>query len=165
MRLVADTAKAHGPFAAVVLLRDNGAYGRFDKELFAPLVPDLKIVACVNARYSELDLEWFSRNKVYVTSTVDAFTRPTADITMFLILAVLRDTSNFERNVRLGGWRNVTSPPRDPYGLKLGIIGMGKVGKVGLYDRFCSIYNNFLNWLATACCQKGKGLWHDYSIP
>ena len=130
VKAVADAVKTSGPFDAVLILMGSGGYERFDEELFAPVLPHCKVVACVNAGYSEFDLEWFTKNKIFVTNTVDAVAEPTADLAMFLILAVLRDTTQKEQNVRSGGWRNATSPPRDPHGLQLGIIGMGKIGKV-----------------------------------
>jgi lactate dehydrogenase-like 2-hydroxyacid dehydrogenase len=128
---VADAAKTQGPFFGSIIGMKNGAYERFDGELFSPLLPSLKIVACVNAGYNEFDLNWFTQNKIYVANTLYAVAEPTADITIMLILNTLRDFSNYERNVRTGGWKNdPKSPPKDPNGLLLGIIGMGKIGKV-----------------------------------
>jgi lactate dehydrogenase-like 2-hydroxyacid dehydrogenase len=132
VKAVADAVKTDGPFDAAVILMGCGAYEPFDEELFGPLVPHCKIISCVNAGYSEFDLDWFSKNNIYITNTLHAVAEPTADITMFLILAVLRDTSQLERTVREGGWRNTTTPLRDPNGLVLGIVGMGKIGKVCL---------------------------------
>jgi lactate dehydrogenase-like 2-hydroxyacid dehydrogenase len=134
VKAVAEAVKTAGPFDAALLLMGNGAYEPFDEELFGPLVPHCRIVACVNAGYSEFDLEWFNKNKIYVTNTINAVAEPTADITVFLILAVLRDTSQKERNVRQGDWKNTTTPLRDPNGLVLGIVGMGKIGKVSKLD-------------------------------
>ena len=111
----------------------NGPYERFDAELFGPLLPSLKIVACVNAGYNEFDLDWFSSNKIFVTNTLHAVAEPTADITTMLILNTIRDYTTFERNVRSGGWRgDITQPPPDPHGMQLGIVGMGKIGKVSI---------------------------------
>lgn len=132
VRLVTEAVNTAGPFDAACILMGSGAYERFDEELFGPLAPQCKIVACVNAGYSEFDLDWFTSNKIYVTNTLHAVAEPTADMTMFLILATLRDTTQKELSVRAGGWRNATEPPRDPRGLVLGIIGMGKIGKVSL---------------------------------
>ncbi|KAH8883209.1 glycerate-and formate-dehydrogenase [Thozetella sp. PMI_491] len=129
VKLIAETAKSQSPFDAVMILMGSGPYERFDEELLGPLVPGIKIAACVNAGYSEFDLNWFTSNKIYVTNTLHAVAEPTADMAMYLILAVLRDTYQKEKNVRMGGWRNATSPPRDPNGLTLGIVGMGKIGK------------------------------------
>jgi len=118
----------------------NGAYEKFDSGLFGALLPTLKIVACVNAGYSEFDLGWFTKNKIYVTNTLYAVAEPTADITIMLILNTLRDFSRYERNVRSGAWKNDPKvPPKDPNGLLLGIIGMGNIGKVS----FVPSINNY----------------------
>lgn len=109
----------------------NGRYDPFNEELFAPLIPTLKIVACVNAGYSEFDMELFSKNRIHVTNTLYAVAEPTADITVMLILNTLRDFPKFEKLVTSGSWRSaVRKPATDPHGLLLGIIGMGKIGKV-----------------------------------
>lgn len=129
--LVAEAAKTSGPFDAAIIGMGNGRYELFNEELLGPLLPSLKIVACVNAGYSEFDLEWFTKNKVYVTNTLYAVAEPTADITVMLILNTLRDFSKFEKLVKTGSWRSVVKvPPTDPHGLLLGIVGMGKIGKV-----------------------------------
>ncbi|XXH00790.1 hypothetical protein Hte_007141 [Hypoxylon texense] len=128
--LVAEAAKTSGPFDAAIIGMGNGRYELFNEELLGPLLPSLKIVACVNAGYSEFDLEWFTKNKIYVTNTLYAVAEPTADITVMLILNTLRDFPKFERLVKTGSWRGaVKVPPTDPHGLLLGIIGMGKIGK------------------------------------
>ncbi|VUC29952.1 unnamed protein product [Clonostachys rosea] len=128
--LVAEAASTVGPFYGAVIGMKNGPYERFDEELFGPLLPSLKIVACVNAGFNEFDLDWFTKNSIFVTNTLHAVAEPTADITIMLILNTLRDFSRFERQVKTGGWRgNPTAPPKDPNGLLLGIIGMGKIGK------------------------------------
>jgi lactate dehydrogenase-like 2-hydroxyacid dehydrogenase len=49
---------------------------------------------------------------------------------MFLILAVLRDTTRAEKSLRSGTWKHGLVPSRDPTGLTLGIVGMGAIGKV-----------------------------------
>ena len=132
VKRVAEAAQTAGPFYGACILMGSGGYERFDEELFNSLLPHCKIVACVNAGYSEFDLEWFTENKIYVTNTLNAVAEPTADLTILLILATLRDTTQKELSVRSGGWRNATEPPRDPNGLVLGIIGMGKIGKVSI---------------------------------
>ena len=130
IELISEAAVASGPFYGVLILMGNSAYDPFDEELLGPLVPGLQIVACVNAGYSEFDLQWFTKNKIFVTNTLHAVAEPTADIAIFLILAALRDTSANERLIRQGSWRSAKTPPRDPNGLTLGIIGMGRIGKV-----------------------------------
>ncbi|CAG9961960.1 unnamed protein product [Clonostachys byssicola] len=130
VQAIAEARKTRGLFDAVLILMGNGAYERFDEGLLGPLVPELKIIGSVNAGYSEFDLEWLNKNEVLVCNTVDAVAEPTADMTIFLMLAALRDTSRFEQEIRTGGWRGGAKVPLlDPHGKKLGIIGMGKIGR------------------------------------
>ncbi|KAI8226748.1 putative 2-hydroxyacid dehydrogenase [Colletotrichum sp. SAR 10_86] len=130
VQAISDARKSDGPFDAVLIGMGNGGYERFDEGLLGPLLPELKIVASVNAGYSEFDMEWFNKNKIVVTNTVDAVAEPTADIAIFLMLGALRDTSRLEAEIRNGGWRGGSKLPLlDPKGRTLGIIGMGKIGK------------------------------------
>ncbi|KAI8158945.1 hypothetical protein K4K49_003415 [Colletotrichum sp. SAR 10_70] len=130
VQAISDARKSDGPFDAVLIGMGNGGYERFDEGLLSPLLPELKIVASVNAGYSEFDMEWFNKNKIVVTNTVDAVAEPTADIAIFLMLGALRDTSRLEAEIRNGGWRGGSKLPLlDPKGRTLGIIGMGKIGK------------------------------------
>ncbi|KAF4851817.1 putative 2-hydroxyacid dehydrogenase [Colletotrichum siamense] len=130
VQAISDARKSDGSFDAVLIGMGNGGYERFDEGLLGPLLPELKIVASVNAGYSEFDMEWFNKNKIVVTNTVDAVAEPTADIAIFLMLGALRDTSRLEAEIRNGGWRGGSKLPLlDPKGRTLGIIGMGKIGK------------------------------------
>lgn len=129
--MVAEAAEKAGPFHGAIIGMGNGRYELLNEELFGPLLPSLKVVACVNVGYSEFDVAWFNKHKIYVTNTLHAVAEPTADITVMLILNTLRDFTRFEKLVRTGSWRSVVkTPPLDPHGLLLGIIGMGKIGKV-----------------------------------
>ncbi|KAF4875315.1 putative 2-hydroxyacid dehydrogenase [Colletotrichum siamense] len=130
VQAISDARNSDGPFDAVLIGMGNGGYERFDEGLLGPLLPELKIVASVNAGYSEFDMEWFNKNKIVVTNTNDAVAEPTADIAIFLMLGALRDTSRLEGEIRNGGWRGGSKLPLlDPKGRTLGIIGMGKIGK------------------------------------
>lgn len=73
-------------------------------------------------------------------NTVDAVAEATADMALFLILAVLRNTSAAEASAKAGTWQiSGLVPARDPSGLVLGIIGMGSIGKVSSTSlRLCS---------------------------
>ncbi|CAK7221664.1 hypothetical protein SEUCBS140593_004642 [Sporothrix eucalyptigena] len=124
--LVTKAAALSGPFYGAMLLMGNSAYDPFDADLFGPLLPGLKIVACVNAGFSEFDLSWFSSNGVYVTNTLNAVSEATADITIFLILGVLRDTSSNEKLVRQGSWKSAKHVAR-----KAAVFGM----KIQYYNR------------------------------
>lgn len=66
---------------------------------------------------------------IWFCNTVDAVAEPTADMAMFLILAVVRNTSVAEKRIRAGGWYGGLVPTRDPSGMTLGIVGLGSIGK------------------------------------
>ena len=70
-----------------------------------------------------------TENRVWFCNTVNAVAEATADMAMFLILAVLRDTTRAERQARDGSWKANIVPGRDPSGLTLGIVGAGAIGK------------------------------------
>ena len=132
VRLLAEDVREHGPIDAFVIRMGTLPYEPFDQELLVPLLPSCRIVASASAGYNEFPVDWLADNGVYFTNTLDAVAEANADMAMFLTLAVLRNTSNAEKSVRQGTWRNTPDliPARDPYGLTLGIVGMGAIGKV-----------------------------------
>ena len=113
-----------------MILMGIGPYEPFDEELLKPLVPHCKLFVSASAGYNEFDVDWMTKNKMYFCNTRNAVSEPTADLAIFFILAVLRDTLRAERQVQEGAWRGTLSPTRDPSGMTLGIIGMGAIGKV-----------------------------------
>ena len=73
-----------------------------------------------------------TKNKVWFCNTRDAVAEATADMTIFLILAILRNTTAAEKSLRKGTWKHGFVPSKDPTGMTLGIVGMGAIGKVRL---------------------------------
>lgn len=94
------------------------------------LLPHCKIIASASAGFNEFDVEWMTRSQVWFCNTRNAVAEATADMALFLILAVLRDTTRAERGARGDSWKTGLVPCRDPTGLTLGIVGMGAIGKV-----------------------------------
>ena len=105
-------------------------YEPFDEELLGALKPGCKLIVSASAGYNEFDVDWMTKNGIYFCNTQNAVSEATADMAMFLILAVLKDTTKAERAARESRWRADLVPTRDPSGLTLGIIGMGAIGKV-----------------------------------
>ncbi|KAI8663140.1 hypothetical protein LRP88_07341 [Fusarium phalaenopsidis] len=121
-----------GPIDAFIIRMGTPPYEPFDKDLLEALVPDCRIITSASAGYNEFDIEWMSKSNVIFCNSVDAVAEATADMAMFLTLAVLRNTSNAERIAKSGKWRGeagVLIPARDPTNLTLGIVGMGSIGK------------------------------------
>lgn len=119
-----------GPVDAFIVRMGTPAYEPFDKELLGALVPHCKIIASASAGYNEFDVDWMTENKIWFCNTIDAVAEATADMAMFLILAVLRNTTVAERQARDGTWKQGIVPGKDPSGLTLGIVGLGSIGKV-----------------------------------
>lgn len=131
-RMLPEDIEKHGPINAFIIRMGTPPYEPFDQDLLQSLVPDCKIITSASAGYNEFQVDWMADQGITFCNTVDAVAEATADMAMFLILAVLRNTSQAERSARAGTWRNAQglSPAKDPTGLTLGIIGMGAIGKV-----------------------------------
>ncbi len=119
-----------GPYDAFIVLMGTKPYEPFTPEFLTPLLPHLKIIVSASAGYDEFPIDWLTENSIWFCNTRQSVSEPTADMAMFLTLAVIRDTSRAEKSARAGLWRNDHVPCTDPSGLKLGIIGMGAIGKV-----------------------------------
>jgi lactate dehydrogenase-like 2-hydroxyacid dehydrogenase len=112
-----------------------------DEEMLTPLLPDLKVVVSASAGYNEFDVSFMTANGIWFCNARYAVSEATADMAVFLILAVVRDTTRGEKQVRDGRWRGEITPTLDPNGLNLGIIGMGGIGKVGAFVRYTSLHS------------------------
>ncbi|KAG0649153.1 2-hydroxyacid dehydrogenase [Hyphodiscus hymeniophilus] len=116
-----------GPYQAFMVLMGTAPFEPFD--YLESLLPDLKIIVSASAGYNEFPVDWMTRNEVWFCNTRNAIAEPTADMAIFLILAVVRDMTRSEKSARAGLWRNDHVPCTDPTGLTLGIIGLGAIGK------------------------------------
>jgi glyoxylate reductase len=102
-----------------------------DKAVLAAAGPQLKLIASFGTGVDHIDLEEAKTRGITVTNTPGVLTEDTADMTMALILAVMRRTGAGERLVRSGewaGWSPTTMLGTRVGGKRLGIIGMGRIG-------------------------------------
>ncbi|ETN41343.1 uncharacterized protein HMPREF1541_03278 [Cyphellophora europaea CBS 101466] len=120
---------ANRPIDAFVIRMGTPPYEPFDEGLLKGLLPSCRIITSASAGYNEFDVEWMTRSGVWFCNTVNAVAEATADMAVFLVLAVLRNTSLGEKGVRTGTWKTGLVPSRDPRGLTLGIVGCGAIGK------------------------------------
>ncbi|KAK4494179.1 hypothetical protein PRZ48_014477 [Zasmidium cellare] len=130
-KLLPEDVKKNGPIDAFIIRMGTSTYEPFDVDLLGALVPDCKIITSASAGYNEFDVDWMTKEGITFCNTVDGVAEATADMALFLVLAVLRNTSQAERSARAGTWRSLPGliPARDPSGLTLGIVGMGSIGK------------------------------------
>jgi glyoxylate reductase len=104
---------------------------RIDREIISA-APRLRIIANCAVGTDNVDLEWARRKGVLVTNTPGVLTEATADLTWALILAVARQipqSDRFTREKRFRGWALDLFLGRDLGGRRLGIIGLGRIGK------------------------------------
>jgi lactate dehydrogenase-like 2-hydroxyacid dehydrogenase len=118
-----------GPFDAICILMGTKPYEPFDEELLKPLVPQCKLMTSASAGYNEFDVDWMSRNGITFCNSRNAVNEASADLAIFMMLGVIRDVQRLQTSVANGNWRGGLVPARDPYGMKLGIVGMGNIGK------------------------------------
>ncbi len=91
-----------------------------------------RVVANFAVGYDNVDLQAATARGVVVTNTPDVLTRATAELTIALILALLRRVAEGDRLVRSGRpW--AIAPTfmlgRGLAGLTLGIVGLGRIGR------------------------------------
>ena len=103
---------------------------RVDADLLDRVRP--RVVANFAVGYDNVDLDAATARGVVVTNTPDVLTRATAELTIALILALLRRIAEGDRLVRSGRpW--AISPTfmlgRGLAGLTLGIVGLGRIGR------------------------------------
>jgi lactate dehydrogenase-like 2-hydroxyacid dehydrogenase len=106
---------------------------RFPAEVIGRLPESVKIIANFSVGTDHVDLAAAKQRGVVVTNTPEVLNDATAEVTMLLMLGAARRASEGERLVRAGGWRS-WSPAfmvgTQVTGKTVGIVGMGRVGKV-----------------------------------
>lgn len=93
-------------------------------------LPKLEIIAINGIGTDAVDLNLARRRGIHVTTTPDVLTDDVADLAIALLLAVTRRICVGDRFVRAGGWLHGRLPLATRVsGKRLGIIGMGRVGR------------------------------------
>jgi hydroxypyruvate reductase len=100
----------------------------FDKSLHAA-VPNLGLIACFNAGYDGIDIDWARKRGIVVTHAQDVNHEDVADFAVGQILNIYRKISAGSRWVRDGEWQpGRRLMTRSIAGLRLGIVGLGSIG-------------------------------------
>lgn len=105
----------------------------FDRAQFEKLPNSVKILVAFSVGIDWIDLDAAKDNNVVVTNTPDVLNDATAEIAILCMLGAARRASEGERMVRAGKW-NCWSPAfmvgTQVTGKNLGVIGMGRVGRI-----------------------------------
>lgn len=109
----------------------NQAELRVDTRLLAA-APRLRIVANIARGYDNFDLSLLTRRGVWATNVPDAFTIPTAEVALGLMLMVMRRLAEGARCVQDGAWRDFEPGRWDGWtlaGKTLGLVGHGQIAR------------------------------------
>ncbi len=105
----------------------------FDREQFENLPNSVKIIAAFSVGIDWIDLNAAKKKGIIVTNTPDVLNNATAEIAILCMLGAARRASEGERMIRADKW-NWWSPTfmvgTQITGKTLGIIGMGRVGRI-----------------------------------
>ncbi|NLU35723.1 MAG: dihydrofolate reductase [Clostridiales bacterium] len=129
--------RSGGRFKPELLKAVKGCHGMIaaginvDEEIM-DAAPELKIISVYGAGYDNVDTKAATARGIVVTNIPDVVTDSTAEITLGLMLSVMRRISELDRRLRQDRgfrWSMMTYMGRDLFGKELGIIGMGRIGK------------------------------------
>jgi lactate dehydrogenase-like 2-hydroxyacid dehydrogenase len=105
----------------------------FTAEVIERLPADVKIIANFSVGYDHVDVNTARAKGIVVTNTPDVLSDATAELTIMLMIGAARRAGEGERLVRERLWKD-WSPAfmvgTQVTGKRLGILGMGRVGRV-----------------------------------
>lgn len=91
----------------------------------------LKVIGRAGVGLENIDLEACSRKRIVVVSTPDASTDAVADLTLGMMLSLVRRINEGDRAARTGQFHAARrgAAERELHELTVGILGMGRIGK------------------------------------
>jgi glyoxylate reductase len=122
-----DAARAHRADVLVVMAMD-----RLDAALIAQLPDTVRIIGTYSVGHDHLDLEAARSRGIAVLGTPDVLSDAVADMAMLLLLCAARRAREGEALIyerRWTGWCPTQLIGRDVTGGRLGILGMGRIGR------------------------------------
>ena len=107
-------------------------YDKIDKETIQ-LAKKLKVISTYSVGCDHIDTQFAKENKIRVGYTPGVLTDATANMAFALLLDALRRTSEGDRIIRKGQWKQIYGAydyvGLDLHGKTLGIMGLGRIGK------------------------------------
>lgn len=118
-----------GPATADIRALVANGESTVTRELMAQL-PALEMIAVFGVGYDGVDVQAARERGIRVSNTPDVLTDDVADFAMALLLGIARNTCAADRFTRSGAWaRGPIGFSRKVSGARLGIIGLGRIGK------------------------------------
>lgn len=110
----------------------------------------VRIIANFGVGVNHIDLAAARERGIVVTNTPDVLTDDTADLTLALMLMTARRLGEGERELRSGqwsGWRPTHLMGRSLRGLRLGIVGYGRIGRA-VAERARAAFGMPVRWVS-----------------
>ncbi len=118
----------HDPLAKKIrAVQTNGSYGL--KRAYIEAMPALEIICAVGAGFEGIDVQAARERGIVVTNGAGANAASVAEQAWALLLAAVRRVPWCDRGVREGRWAEVRKIMPSVTGKKLGIFGLGHVGR------------------------------------
>jgi lactate dehydrogenase-like 2-hydroxyacid dehydrogenase len=122
--------RVHGASIAAAI---TGGHTGISRAMLEQL-PSLKVVAVNGVGTDAVDLAYCRERGLPVTATLGALTQDVADLAIGLLIAACRNLCAGDRFVRAGQWELQPQPIAIPLarrvsGMRVGIVGMGRVGR------------------------------------
>ncbi len=123
------------PAAQVIVSRSETT---LDREALS-VGSQLKVLARAAVGVGNIDLEYATEKGILVLNTPGQNTNSAAELTMSLLLAMLRNQPQAQSHLKMGGWERHRFNGRELRGKKVGIVGLGNVGH--RVARFCKAFD------------------------
>ncbi len=111
-------------------IRGVACRARIDRQ-FIDALPNLEIIASYGVGYDAVDAAYARSKNIVVTNTPDVLNEEVADLTLGLLISVVREIPKAEAFVREGRWK-ASDYPLSRLTLRnrrVGIYGMGRIGR------------------------------------
>lgn len=90
----------------------------------------LKVIARAGAGLDNIDVEAANKRGIRVINVPEAVANAVAELTLGLMLSLLRSLPNAVESLRMAKWEKQTFVGRELAGMTVGVIGMGNVGSL-----------------------------------
>lgn len=130
---IADPAAWLQEYGSTIEAAITGGHTGISRAMLEQL-PALKVVAVNGVGTDAVDLAYCRGRGLPVTATLGALTEDVADLAIGLLIAACRNICSGDRFVRDGQWELHPQPSAIPLarrfsGMRVGIVGMGRVGR------------------------------------
>lgn len=111
-------------FRAVLTI---GSIGLTGAEIAA--MPQLELICALGAGYERIDIDAARARGIVISNGAGTNDAAAADHAFALLLSAVRDIPRHDAGTRNGKWRNGVAPPPGISGKRLGILGLGTIGR------------------------------------